>query len=143
MFRRFYQWALREHLIAGRPEPAAARPPSSRRASPKTLTEAQVEALLETPDTDTPLGLRDRTMLELMYASGLRVTELTNMKTVDIGLNEGVAARRAARATRSGWCRSASEAGDWLRPLPGRGAPRACLAGRRATRCSSPAAAKA
>jgi integrase/recombinase XerD len=57
---------------------------------PTTLTEAQVEALLGAPDIDTPLGLRDRTMLELMYASGLRVTELVTLKTVEVGLNEGV-----------------------------------------------------
>src|SRR6202012_980151 len=49
-----------------------------------------VEALLGAPDIDTPLGLRDRTMLELMYASGLRVTELVTLKTVEVGLNEGV-----------------------------------------------------
>ena len=47
---------------------------------PKTLSEAQVEALLGAPDADTPLGLRDRTMLELMYASGLRVSELVALQ---------------------------------------------------------------
>ena len=57
---------------------------------PSTLTEAQVEALLGAPDIATALGLRDRTMLELMYASGLRVTELVTLKTVEVGLNEGV-----------------------------------------------------
>jgi integrase/recombinase XerD len=57
---------------------------------PSTLSEAQVEALLGAPDVDTALGLRDRTMLELMYASGLRVTELVTLKTVEVGLNEGV-----------------------------------------------------
>ena len=55
---------------------------------PKTLNEAQVEALLHAPDVETVLGLRDRTMLELMYASGLRVTELVTLKTVEVGLNE-------------------------------------------------------
>jgi integrase/recombinase XerD len=57
---------------------------------PKTLSEAQVEALLAAPDVDTPLGLRDRTMLELMYASGLRVSELVTLKTFNVGMNEGV-----------------------------------------------------
>jgi integrase/recombinase XerD len=59
-------------------------------ALPKTLSEAQVEALLAAPDTDTALGLRDRTMLELMYASGLRVSELVGLKVIHVGLNEGV-----------------------------------------------------
>ena len=57
---------------------------------PKTLTEAQVEALLDAPDVDTPLGMRDRTMLEVMYASGLRVSELVNLKSYNVGMNEGV-----------------------------------------------------
>ena len=57
---------------------------------PKTLSEAQAEALLAAPDADTPLGVRDRTMLELMYASGLRVSELVQLKTYHVGLAEGV-----------------------------------------------------
>jgi integrase/recombinase XerD len=67
-------------------------PPSAKQAPrfPKTLSEAQVEALLLAPDADTPLGLRDRTMLELMYASGLRVSELVLLKSLEVGMNEGV-----------------------------------------------------
>jgi len=89
VFRRYYAWAVREHRAVADPTlriRSAKQPPRF----PKTLTEAQVEALLGAPDVDTPLGLRDRTMLELMYASGLRVTELVTLKTVEVGLNEGV-----------------------------------------------------
>ena len=56
---------------------------------PKTLSEAQVEALLAAPDVETPLGLRDRAMLELIYASGLRVSELVTLKTVHVSFVEG------------------------------------------------------
>ena len=90
---------------------------------PKTLTEAQVEALLAAPDVDTPLGLRDRTMLELMYASGLRVSELVTLKTFDVGMNDGVlrvhgqGQQGAAGAVRRGGARLD-------RALPGRGARR-------------------
>jgi integrase/recombinase XerD len=57
---------------------------------PKTLSEAQVEALLAAPDVSTPLGLRDRTMIELMYASGLRVSELVGLKVLNVSLSENV-----------------------------------------------------
>ncbi|MEM5382152.1 site-specific tyrosine recombinase XerD [Paraburkholderia phymatum] len=89
VFRRYYAWAVREHRAAADPTlriRSAKQPPRF----PSTLTEAQVEALLGAPDVTTPLGLRDRTMLELMYASGLRVSELVTLKTVEVGLNEGV-----------------------------------------------------
>ncbi|MCC8403645.1 site-specific tyrosine recombinase XerD [Paraburkholderia sp. MMS20-SJTN17] len=89
VFRRYYAWAVREHRAAADPTlriRSAKQPPRF----PSTLSEAQVEALLGAPDIGTPLGLRDRTMLELMYASGLRVTELVTLKTVEVGLNEGV-----------------------------------------------------
>ena len=57
---------------------------------PKTLSEAQVEALLAAPDVASNIGVRDRTMLELMYASGLRVSELVQLKTLHVSLNDHV-----------------------------------------------------
>jgi integrase/recombinase XerD len=87
--RRFYRWALRERLRRDDPtlqlEPA--RQPPRR---PRTLSEAQVEALLAAPDVDTALGLRDRAMLELLYASGLRVSELVALPLVRLSLDQGV-----------------------------------------------------
>lgn len=89
VLRRYFHWALRERRIMADPtlRLQAARQPLR---VPKTLSQAQVEALLNAPDLGNPLGLRDRTMLELMYASGLRVTELVTLKIFQIGLNEGV-----------------------------------------------------
>lgn len=89
VFKRYFRWALREGLVAADPtlRLLAARQPQR---VPKVLSEAQVEALLGAPDVGTGLGLRDRSMLELMYASGLRVTELVTLKTVHLGLAENV-----------------------------------------------------
>lgn len=89
VFKRFYRWAHRERLVTADPtlKLQSARQPLR---VPRTLTEAQVESLLAAPDVDTPLGLRDRAMLELMYASGLRVSELVGLKTFAVGLAEGV-----------------------------------------------------
>ena len=89
VFRRYYAWALREHRVSVDPT-MRVRSAIQAPRFPSTLSEAQVEALLAAPDVDTALGLRDRTMLELMYASGLRVSELVALKTVEVGLNEGV-----------------------------------------------------
>ncbi|MBS0403539.1 MAG: site-specific tyrosine recombinase XerD [Proteobacteria bacterium] len=89
VFKRYFRWALREGLITADPT-LKLLPAKQPLRVPKTLSEAQVEALLAAPDTDTPLGLRDRTMLELMYASGLRVSELVGLKVIHLGLNEGV-----------------------------------------------------
>ncbi|SOZ99861.1 site-specific tyrosine recombinase [Cupriavidus taiwanensis] len=114
VFRRFYQWALREHLVQTDPC-LLLRPAKQPPRYPKTLTEAQVDALLEAPDTETPLGLRDRTMLELMYASGLRVSELTQMKTVEIGLNEGVARVVGGKGDKERLVPFGQQASDWLR----------------------------
>ncbi len=88
VFKRYFRWALRERRIAADP---TLKLQSARQALrvPKSLSQAQVEALLTAPD-DTPLGLRDRAMLELLYASGLRVSELVGLKTFHVGLNEGV-----------------------------------------------------
>ena len=89
VFKRYFRWALRERLITVDPtlKLQAAKQPLR---VPKVLSEAQVEALLGAPDVDTPLGLRDRTMIELMYASGLRVSELVTLKIFNVGMNEGV-----------------------------------------------------
>ena len=89
VLRRFYQFALRTNRIQTDP---CVRLKSARQPArfPKTLSEQNVEALLAAPDIHTPLGLRDRTMLELMYASGLRVSELVLLKSVEVGMNEGV-----------------------------------------------------
>jgi integrase/recombinase XerD len=89
VFKRYFRWAVRERLVNADPtlRLGTARQPMR---VPKTLSEAQVEALLAAPDVNDMLGLRDRAMLELMYASGLRVSELVELKTVRIGLNDGV-----------------------------------------------------
>ena len=89
VFKRYFRWALRERLVTSDP---TLRLQSARQPLrvPKTLTEAQVESLLGAPDLDTPLGLRDRTMLELMYASGLRVSELVSLKTFNVSMGEQV-----------------------------------------------------
>jgi integrase/recombinase XerD len=89
VLKRFYQYALRNHRVSADP---CLRLKSAKQAPrfPKTLSEQNVEALLAAPDVNTPLGLRDRTMLELMYASGLRVSELVLLKSIEVGMNEGV-----------------------------------------------------
>lgn len=89
VFKRFFRWALREGLVAEDPTLKLQSAKQALRV-PKTLTEAQVEALLAAPDTSQALGVRDRTMLELMYASGLRVSELVTLKTFNLGLNDNV-----------------------------------------------------
>ena len=113
VFRRFFRWALRERLTAVDPtlRLLAARQPLR---VPKSLSESQVESLLAAPDVATPLGLRDRTMLELMYASGLRVSELVGLKTVSVGFAEG-ALRVTGKGTKERLVPFGEEAHGWLR----------------------------
>ncbi|MFT0532780.1 site-specific tyrosine recombinase XerD [Castellaniella hirudinis] len=87
--RRYYLWALRRGLCPDDPCLGlhSAKQPAR---FPKTLSEAQVDALLDAPDTDGTLGLRDRAMLETLYATGLRVSELVNLGMQDASLDEGV-----------------------------------------------------
>ena len=89
VFKRYFAWALREKFTNTDP---TLRLQSARQALrvPKLMSQAQVEALLAAPSVDTPLGQRDVAMLELMYASGLRVSELVGLKTFQLSLNEGV-----------------------------------------------------
>jgi len=87
--RQFYQWLLREGRIQQDPS-ALIESPKLGRGLPKALSESQVVALLEAPDTSTALGLRDRTMLEVMYATGLRVSELTGLRAANISISQGI-----------------------------------------------------
>jgi len=89
VFKRYFRWALREGRIQEDPtlRLQAARQPLR---VPKSLSEDMVDRLLGAPDLQTPLGLRDKAMLELLYASGLRVSELVGLKTFHLGMNEGV-----------------------------------------------------
>jgi integrase/recombinase XerD len=89
VIRRFYQMLLRQRRITEDPSLKLVSAKQPQRFV-HTLSEAQVEALLAAPDVNTPLGLRDRTMLELMYASGLRVSELVDLKMLELSLNDGV-----------------------------------------------------
>ena len=89
VLRRYFHWALRQGTVLRDPtlRLLAAKPPAR---SVSTLTEAQVEALLNAPDVSTPLGLRDRAMLELLYASGLRVSELIGLRLFELSMNDGI-----------------------------------------------------
>ncbi len=87
--RRLYNYLLREGIIKHDPG-ARVEAPKIGRQLPRSLTESEVEALLKAPDTGTPLGHRDRTMLEILYASGLRVSELINLQTGQVNLRQGV-----------------------------------------------------
>jgi integrase/recombinase XerD len=89
VFKRYFRWALRERLIQSDPTLRLQAAKQALRV-PKTLTEAQVEALLGAPGDATSLAVRDRTMLELMYASGLRVSELVTLKTFHVSLKDNV-----------------------------------------------------
>lgn len=89
VIRRFYQMLQRQRRIEDDPSLKLVSAKQPQRFV-HTLSEAQVEALLAAPDVNTPLGLRDRTMLELMYASGLRVSELVDLKMLELSLNDGV-----------------------------------------------------
>jgi len=87
--KRFYQYCLRERAIAAYPT-IRLDPPKPAPRFPKSVSESDVEALLAAPDVQTPLGLRDRAMLEVLYASGLRVSELVGLKTFEANLDAGV-----------------------------------------------------
>jgi len=113
VFKRYFRWALRERLVSADPtlKLLSARQPMR---VPKVLSEAQVESLLAAPDVETPLGLRDRTMIELMYASGLRVSELVLLKSVHVGLDEGVL-RVLGKGDKERLVPFGEEAHAWLR----------------------------
>ncbi|MGQ9724255.1 MAG: site-specific tyrosine recombinase XerD [Tepidimonas sp.] len=112
VFRRFYRWALREGLLQADPTLALLSAKRLLRV-PKTLTEAQVEALLAAPDTAQPLGVRDRAMLELMYATGLRVSELVALRLFEVSLADQVL-RVVGKGDKERLVPFGDVAADWL-----------------------------
>lgn len=85
--RQYYRWAHREGLVGEDPT-ALIQFPRRRPKLPASITERDVEALIDAPDTETPLGLRDRALLELFYATGLRVSELADLKCHEINFRQ-------------------------------------------------------
>jgi integrase/recombinase XerD len=112
VFRRFYRWALREHVCVEDPT-LRLRPARQALRVPKSITEAQVEALLDAPAVDTALGVRDRAMIELMYASGLRVSELVALELLHLSLPDGVV-RVAGKGAKERLVPFGEEARGWL-----------------------------
>jgi integrase/recombinase XerD len=112
-FRRFFRYIMREGLRDDDPT-ADIEMPRIGRSLPKTLTEEQVEALLHAPNTDEPLGHRDRAMLELLYATGLRVSELINLKMSQVNFNQGVL-RIVGKGDRERLIPLGDESQRWLR----------------------------
>ena len=88
-FRRFFRYLVRENEIREDPTAQIAMPKIGR-SLPKSLTEEEVESLLAAPVVNDPLGNRDRTMLEVLYATGLRVSELVNLRHGQVNINQGV-----------------------------------------------------
>ena len=87
--KQFYLWTVDQGLRSDDPA-ADLSTPKLPRSLPKAMTESEVEALLKAPDLDTPLGLRDKAMLEVLYATGLRVSELVSLRGEQISLAQGV-----------------------------------------------------
>ena len=111
--RRFYKHLLARGLIRTDPTLKIAMPVKPSRL-PKVLSEGQVEALLAAPQTDTVLGLRDRAMLETLYATGLRVSELVGLKLHEINFDMGVV-RIFGKGNKERLVPLGEEAVDWLR----------------------------
>ena len=112
-FRRFFRYIMREGMRSSDPT-ADIEMPRIGRSLPKTLTEDEVDALLNAPNTDEPLGHRDRAMLELLYATGLRVSELINIKQSQINFNQGVL-RIVGKGDRERLIPLGEESQRWLR----------------------------
>jgi integrase/recombinase XerD len=110
--KRFYQYCLRERHIKVDPT-LKLDPPKRAPRFPKSLSEADVEALLAAPDAATPLGLRDRAMLETLYATGLRVSELVALKTFEVNLDANVV-RVVGKGAKERLVPLGEEAAHWI-----------------------------
>lgn len=110
--RRFYRYALREQLIKEDPT-LHLESPKLPRSLPKSLNEQEVEDLLKAPDVSQPLGLRDRAMLELLYASGLRVSELVGVTVTEVSTQDGIV-RVTGKGSKTRLVPMGAEAADWI-----------------------------
>lgn len=111
--RRFYRYWLREGKIGSDPT-LLLDSPKIPRSLPKSLTEDDVLALLQAPDDAQPLALRDRAMLETLYATGLRVSELVGLKVSEVSLSDGVV-RATGKGSKTRLVPLGEEAIDWIR----------------------------
>ena len=111
--RQFYQWALRDRLVVADPT-AQIEAPRLGRPLPKSLSEREVEALLDAPDVDSPEGLRDRAMLEVLYATGLRVSELVGLQPDQLSVAQGLV-RVTGKGGKERLVPLGDEAVDWVR----------------------------
>ncbi len=110
--RRFYRHLVREGVLSDDPT-AELQSPKLGRPLPKSLSEEQVEALLAAPDITTALGLRDRAMLETLYAAGLRVSELVGLTISQLNRDAGFI-RVMGKGSKERLIPLGEEAGDWL-----------------------------
>jgi integrase/recombinase XerD len=119
--RRFYRYLVREGRLKDDPS-ARIDTPRIGRPLPDSLSEAEVELLLDAPDSGDPLGLRDRAMLELLYACGLRVSELVNVTIEQVNLTQGVV-RLMGKGNRERLVPLGEEAAQWLQRYIREGRP--------------------
>jgi len=110
--RGFFRYLLREGVLSEDPT-LQVESPKRGRPLPKSLTEAEVEALLQAPELDDALGFRDRAMLEMLYSSGLRVSELVGLQLSQINLRQGVI-RVVGKGDKERLVPLGDEAADWL-----------------------------
>jgi integrase/recombinase XerD len=110
--RRFYRYALRENLIKQDPT-LQIESPKLPRSLPKSLNESEVENLLNAPNINEPIGLRDRAMLELLYACGLRVSELVGVKVNEVSTADGIV-RVTGKGSKTRLVPMGQEAADWI-----------------------------
>jgi integrase/recombinase XerD len=119
--KRLFRYLLRQNKVSADPTLQIATPKLPR-TLPKSLTEQDIELLLDAPDVQTPLGLRDRTMLEALYATGLRVSELVTLSVAQVSLDMGVV-RVMGKGSKERLVPLGEEAIDWLKRYLVQGRP--------------------
>ncbi|WP_462151985.1 site-specific tyrosine recombinase XerD [Pseudoalteromonas xiamenensis] len=110
--KRFFQYMQRDHQLTDSPLKNIAQPKIGQ-SLPKTLTETEVDALLSAPDVSEPMGMRDKAMLELLYATGLRVSELVGLRMEQVNLRQGVVLVRG-KGGKERLVPMGEEAQDWI-----------------------------